>query len=407
MRRLITALILLCACGSTTVAQTTAAPPATPTPAQESPKPAPPVAKNDYSNGDNWLCRPGRQDACDADLSATVISADGKMTLETWAANPNAPIDCFYVYPTVSRDPGANATMAIEPEEQRVVAQQFARLGSKCRLFAPMYRQVTLTALVARMAGRPMTADRDLAYNDVAAAWRHYLEHDNHGRGVVLIGHSQGSGVLARLIAQEIDGKPQQRLLVSAILMGTSLQVPPGKDGGGAFKTIPLCHSSSEVGCAIAFASFRASLPPPPTSFFGQGDKAAGTVAACVNPAALGGGSGELKAFMPAKTPLIAEASNTQPSWTSPPQEIGTPFVELPGLLTGQCVDDEHGNYLAVTVHPTAGAKRVNDIVGDVVLGGQVQRDWGLHLVDANLTMGNLVDVVGEQSATWLARGGR
>ncbi|MGA2901746.1 MAG: hypothetical protein ABSF40_16065, partial [Candidatus Acidiferrales bacterium] len=89
MRRLITALILLCACGSTTVAQTTAAPPATPTPAQESPKPAP-VAKNDYSNGDNWLCRPGRQDACDVDLSTTVITADGKMTLETWAANPNA-----------------------------------------------------------------------------------------------------------------------------------------------------------------------------------------------------------------------------------------------------------------------------------------------------------------------------
>jgi hypothetical protein len=376
-------------------------------PAATPPAPGPAAAPNDYADPATWLCLPGRSDACAINLDATVIAADGTTRVDRFHADPNAPIDCFYVYPTVSRDPGANATMAIEPEERRVVAQQFARLGSKCRLFAPMYRQVTLTALVARMAGRPMTADRDLAYNDVAAAWRHYLEHDNHGRGVVLVGHSQGSGVLTHLIAQEIDGKPQQRLMVSAILMGTSLQVPPGKDVGGAFKTIPLCHSSSEVGCAIAFASFRASLPPPPSSFFGQGEKAAGTVAACVNPAAVGGGSGELKAFMPAKTPLIAEASNTQPSWTSPPQEIDTPFVELPGLLTGQCVDDEHGNYLAVTVHPTAGAKRVNDIVGDVVLGGQVQRDWGLHLVDANLTMGNLVDVVGEQSATWLARGGR
>ena len=32
--------------------------------------------------------------------------------------------------------------------------------------------------------------------NDVVAAWRHYLDHDNRGRGVVLIGHSQGTGML-------------------------------------------------------------------------------------------------------------------------------------------------------------------------------------------------------------------
>jgi hypothetical protein len=396
--RLLTTLALAAALAGAAQAQAPATPP---------PAPGPAAAPNDYADPATWLCLPGRNDACAINLDATVIAADGATKIDRFHADANAPIDCFYVYPTVSRDPGANATMAIEAEEQRVVAQQFARLGSKCRLFAPMYRQVTLTALVARMAGRPMAADRDLAYNDVAAAWRHYLEHDNRGRGVVLIGHSQGSGILTHLIAQEIDGKPQRRLLVSAILMGTSLQVPPGKDVGGEFKTIALCHSSSEVGCAIAFASFRANSPPPATSFFGQGDKRAGTVAACVNPAAVGGGSGELKAFMPAKTPLIAEASNTQPSWTSPPQEIDTPFVELPGLLTAQCVADEHGDYLAVTVHPTAGAKRVNDIVGDVVLGGQVQRDWGLHLVDANLTMGNLVDVVGDESATWLARGGR
>ena len=50
--------------------------------AQEQAKPAaaPAPAKNDYSNGDNWLCRPGRQDACAVDLTTTVVAADGKMT---------------------------------------------------------------------------------------------------------------------------------------------------------------------------------------------------------------------------------------------------------------------------------------------------------------------------------------
>src|SRR5258708_32244765 len=68
-------------------------------------------AKNDYGNGDTWLCRPGRQDACAIDLTTTVIAADGKLTRETFAANPSAPIDCFYVYPTVSNDPGGNSDM--------------------------------------------------------------------------------------------------------------------------------------------------------------------------------------------------------------------------------------------------------------------------------------------------------
>jgi pimeloyl-ACP methyl ester carboxylesterase len=374
-------------------------------PAAAAAAPAPAAAPNDYANPAAWLCRPGRTDACTVNLDATVIAADGTMTIDRFHADPNAPIDCFYVYPTVSRDPGANSTMAIEPEETNVVVQQFARFGAKCRLYAPMYRQFTLTALTAMMTGHPTAGvDRTLGYNDVVDAWNEYLAHDNHGRGVVLIGHSQGSGVLTQLIAKEIDGKPVQKQILSAILMGTSLQVPPGKDVGGSFKTVPLCHSPTQLGCAIAFADFRADSPPPANSRFGKGRPAEGTVAACVNPAALGGGSGELKAFMPARAAAMASAPA---SWTDPPSTIDTPFVELPGLLSGECVADEHGTYLAITVHPTPGGKRVNDIPGDLVIGGVVQKDWGLHLIDANLHMGKLVEIVGDESGAYLAQGGK
>ena len=40
----------------------------------------------------------------------------------------------------------------------------------------------------------------NLGYRDVVDAWNHYLEHDNDGGGVVLMGHSQGTGVLVKLI---------------------------------------------------------------------------------------------------------------------------------------------------------------------------------------------------------------
>ena len=130
--------------------------------------------KNDYSNGNNWLCRPGRQDACAVDLSTTIISASGKLTPETWAADPNAPIDCFYIYPTVSTDPTGNSDMIPGPEEKGVVRVQFARFASKCRVYAPIYRQVTLTALRAGIAGTPIPVNRALAYIDVLDAWNFY-----------------------------------------------------------------------------------------------------------------------------------------------------------------------------------------------------------------------------------------
>ena len=102
------------------------APPAAQPPA-EAPKP------NNYADPKSWLCRPGSHDACDIDETATVVAADGTLTRETWKADPNAAIDCFYVYPTISTDPGQNSDMIADPAEINVVKQQFARFSSKCR----------------------------------------------------------------------------------------------------------------------------------------------------------------------------------------------------------------------------------------------------------------------------------
>ncbi|MFY9609809.1 MAG: DUF3089 domain-containing protein [Blastocatellia bacterium] len=366
--------------------------------AQSTDKPAA-LAKNDYSDGKSWLCRPGRQDPCAVDLTTTVVAANGKMTRETWAANPKAPIDCFYVYPTVSNDATPNSDMNAGAEELAVIRTQFARFGSECRTYAPLYRQVTLTALRAFIAGKPVAADRALGYNDVLDAWNYYLEHDNQGRGVVLIGHSQGSGVLTQLIAKEIDGKPVQSRIVSALLLGTSLPVPRGKDIGGAFKQMPLCRSASQTGCVIAYASFRSNVPPPANSRFGRvsGDN---MVSACTNPAALGGGGGKLHSYLAAAGRGNGSSAEPRP-WVAPAQPVSTPFVSVPGLLTAECVSNEKGSYLAVTVHGDPADARTDDIVGDVVVGGHVQADWGLHLIDVNLAMGNLVEIVGQQSKAY------
>jgi hypothetical protein len=367
----------------------------------------PPVA--DYADKANWVCWPGASpNACDIDLTTTVVGADGSMTVEPFKADPTAPIDCFYVYPTVSIDPGVLANLAVEPAERRVVEQQFARFGASCRLYAPVYRQFTLTALVARMSGKPLPGASAAAlttpYDDVKAAWTYYLEHANGGRGVVLIGHSQGSGILTQLISKEIDGKPEQRRLVSAILMGTNLPVPAGSDVGGAFKSVPLCHGATQLGCAIAYASFRETSPPPSDSLFGRPrTPTPGMISACVNPANLAGGEGPLHSYFPAGARSIAPGGQPPPTWVAG-KTVTTPFVSTPGLLTAKCVSTPEFNYLAVHINADPNSPRTSELIGDVVVGGQVQKNWGLHLIDANLAMGNLVDIVRQEGAAWTAK---
>ncbi len=365
-------------------------------------------AKIDYSNGDAWICRPGRQDSCTVDLTTTIVEANGRLSLERHVSRPKAAIDCFYVYPTISAQPTPNSDMTLGPAEKGVVRNQFARFGSQCRLYAPLYRQVTLTALREALIGVPPAPDaidreRALAYNDVVDAWHYYLEHDNHGRGVVFIGHSQGASILMRMIQDEIDGEPVQSRLISAMLLGTNFAVPKGKEVGGTFQHIPLCQSNTQIGCVITYVSFRANAPPPANSRFGR-VKDEGMVAGCTNPAALGGGSGELHAYLPTGMGgNIVSAVADPPSWVTPTQPIDTFFVSVPGMLSAECVSNEHGSYLAVTVHSDPGGIRTHDIAGDLVFHGIVLRDWGLHLIDVNLAMGNLVDIVRQESKAYLA----
>jgi hypothetical protein len=371
-------------------------------------KPAPAATKNDYSKQDNWICWPGRQDSCTVDLSSTIVAADGKLTPETYTSNPKAPIDCFYVYPTISTEDTPNSDMTLGPEEKRVVLAQFARFGSQCRLYAPLYRQVTIAGLREAITGgvtpEAVNQERMLAYHDVVDAWHYYWDHENHGRGVVLIGHSQGSGVLTQLLREEIDGKPVQSHIISALLLGTNIFVPKGKDVGGTFQHLPLCSSASQIGCIITYVSFRATAPPPPGGRFGQSKDESMTVG-CTNPAALGGGSGELHSYLPANAAgsiVGHEGPQEEPSWVTPPVPIKTPFVSVPGMLSAECLSNEHGSYLAISVHADPSDARAHDIAGDLVVNGHVLTGWGLHLIDVNLAMGNLVDIVGQQSKTYL-----
>ena len=359
-----------------------------------SPAPAP-----DYAQDAAWLCRPGRADACATNQDVTVVRADGKRSVETFRASAAPRFDCFYVYPTVSLDPTGNSDMTAGAEEQQVAASQAARFTSKCRVFAPLYRQVTITALRAVMTGQPFTGDRAMALADVTQAWNDYLKRDNGGRGVVLIGHSQGSGALKSLIAASIETDPAvSRKIISALLIGTNIAVPAGSDVGGDFKTMKLCRTRDQFGCVVSYVTFRADAPPPANSRFGKVEQS-GMVAACTNPAALGGGKATADAILGARG--AGTASAAAGAWTKDGAAVTTNFVKVPGLLSAECIAKDGFDYLAVTVNADPADPRTDTIVGDVVANGSILKDWGLHLIDMPVAMGNLVDLVDRQAAAW------
>jgi hypothetical protein len=109
--------------------------------------------------------------------------------------------------------------------------------------------------------------------------------------------------------------------------------------------------------------------------------------AVCANPAALGGGSGELHAYLSARG-LSIVGSSSAPAWAAG-KTIETPWVSVPGLLTSECVVNDKGSYLEITVHGDPNDPRTDDIVGDVITNGEVNASWGLHLIDVNLAMGS------------------
>ena len=354
----------------------------------------------DYSLGQNWLCLPDQRDACDVPLDVTDVAAAGTLTRTPIKPAASPAFDCFYVYPTVSFDPTPNSDLVDNEEERRVALLQAAPFQQNCRMFAPMYRQVTLTTLREAMAGRATTGDRALGYADVKAAWDEYMRRWNGGRGVVLIGHSQGAGMLKTLVQREIDGKPAQRGMIAAYLIGHNVAVPRGREVGGDFKRVPLCRSADQTGCVVSFVSFRAASPPPANSRFGRIAEPAGMSAACVDPAALLGRS-TLDSWHGSGAGLVSTSAAPQAPWTRANPSIATAYVRTPGLVRARCVSDANGSYLSVTLNADPNDPRVDELAGDVVASGQVLRDWGLHLVDMNLAMGDMVALSARQAAAW------
>jgi Protein of unknown function (DUF3089) len=361
--------------------------------------------------GPVWLCRPGQAaDPCAAALAATTVTAAGTLKPATWPHSAMAAkFDCFYVHPTDSLAKTANTGLAPTRLDIYVAGEQAAPLSQVCDVWAPAYRSQTWTSVRNGLAGDAavMRSTFTVAYDSVLPAWRWFLAHSD-GKPIILAGDSQGSAILIHLISAQLDHEPPVlRRLAVAVLVGGNLQVPVGKTVGATFTKVPLCTAGTETGCAIAFSSYPSR--PPLDSVFGRpgqgtslqsGQSAkAGQQVACVNPAALHGGTGDLDPYLLTATQTVRLPGQA----TRLTEPVSTPWVTYPGLYSASCQHGGGATWLQVT--SLAGTSRARPVVTDDKVGqlGGSGPAWGYHGYEYWLTLGNLLrDVTGAEAA-WQA----
>jgi hypothetical protein len=355
-----------------------------------------------------WVCRPGQAaNPCASDLAATTVTAGGALQPASWPHSAAASkFACFYVHGSDGLTGTGNTSLAVTKVDLEVAVRQAAPLAQVCQVWAPSYRSQTFPTVEKGLAGDEalLRSTSAVAYDSVLPAWQYFLARTG-GKPVILVGDSQGAAVLIHLISAQLDHQPSvlRRLLV-AILVGGNLQVPAGKTAGATFTKVPLCTAATQTGCAIAFSSYPAQ--PPPDSVFGRpgqgvslqsGQTAtAGQQVACVNPAALTGGTGDLGPYL-----FASDQTARIPGYEPLTEPVSTPWVTYPGLYSATCEQGGGASWLQVT--SLAGTSHTRPVLNDNHLNGiaDTGQAYGYHGWEYTLTLGNLLRDVAVQEAAW------
>ena len=340
-----------------------------------------------------WICKPGQSDdLCAGTIDGASSPAPGQTSEPLPYKRPaDAPIDCFYLYPTQSDQPTPNANLDKDPPIRRVVVQQARMFSSVCDVYAPMYHQVTYNG--NQLAYNP---DVETAYQSAKAGFEDYLKNYNDGRGFIMIGHSQGAAHTARLIDEMVDKDPELRKrFVGAIAPGANIAVPIGQPIGGLFDNVPACTTVGEFGCVTAYSTYNAT--PGPTAQFSRLDygywiyteprfDSSKYEAMCVNPALLDGGDGTL-------LPLV-----NYDYLTGVPAgpESAAPWSSQPDYYRVECKSQDGAHWLNISKTNLPGDSRPD-------LGALVASGSNYHVPEVNLAEGNLLTIAQKQSDAYVA----
>jgi pimeloyl-ACP methyl ester carboxylesterase len=177
---------------------------------------------------------------CSAALAASAVAAPVKPTdyesRSHWLYLPGKSVKqkrvaVFYVYPTAySRLPGGPIYATIldprmVPGAQTAFRRQATAFLPVGNVYAPYYRQIDATYQLSLPFAQQKKNIAGIPSTDVFAAFKHFLKHYDRGRPFILVGHSQGSAVLANLLAKYMKSHPRvYERMIAAYVVGYPVQ---------------------------------------------------------------------------------------------------------------------------------------------------------------------------------------
>ena len=218
----------------------------------------------DYSKLSYWAASPYKRDP--ADSLPDFLKTEKR----------DSSVDVFFIHPTTFINVSASAWNASLDDQkinkrtnERPILYKASVFNGSCRIFAPRYRQANLKAFFK--LGTPLANNAfDIAYSDIKKAFEYYLQFENKGRPIIIASHSQGTLHGIHLLKEFFDGKPLQKQLVCAYLIGYQIEK-------NVFKNIPLGDSAKATGCFVGWRSFK-------KGFIGKRVKEEMGNSVCVNP---------------------------------------------------------------------------------------------------------------------------
>jgi len=208
----------------------------------------------DFSNLNFWAAHPWKHDTSDS-IPSTLKEKN----------IADSTVDVFFIYPTSYTDknmpfgynaPIDDAKLNMKTDYASILYQAsvFNNVG---RLFAPRYRQANYYAYfpITKEDTVLALAAFDTAYVDVKAAFEYYLKNYNNGKPFIIASHSQGTTHAKRLMKEFLDGKPLQRKLIAAYLVGMPVEL-------NYFTQIPICNNPNQTGCFCTWRTFEDGYMP-------------------------------------------------------------------------------------------------------------------------------------------------
>ena len=140
----------------------------------------------------------------------TALNYSDKSNWAYLASGTDTGVDIFMLCPTVDNNNEANATLDDTMKKRFLAGLSFEKgvYEDSGRIYSPYYRQMAMAAYAYDAENRAKAMK--FAYNDVSAAFRYYLDHENNGRAIVLAGFSQGSQMCLELLKEYYGGDSEE-----------------------------------------------------------------------------------------------------------------------------------------------------------------------------------------------------